>query len=111
MLSLGFITVVDTMKLIDIRARDGSRHFAVLPHTAAWEAVRDHAPRLPEARVINFIDERIAQPWLDFTFQGHHFVIHCRHNEIHLTVRDPLCSDLILFQVASHFGELLGEAG
>jgi hypothetical protein len=98
------------MKLIDERTPDGSRHFAQLPKTAPWEAVRDHVLLLGNARVVNFVSDGRAQPWLDFTFRGHRFLIHCHENQFCLFVRDPQCSDLVLYEVGLHFEGLLGEA-
>ena len=97
------------MKLIDERATDGSRHFAKLPKITPWEVVRDHVLLLGSAKVVNYVDEGIASPWLDFTFRGHRFLIHCHENQLRLFVRDPQCSDLILYEVGTHFERLLGE--
>ena len=99
------------MKLIDERTPDGSRHFARLPRIAPWKVVRDHVLSLGSARVVNDVGEGPAEPWLDFTFRGHRFLIHCHENQFRLTVRDPQCSDLLLFQVGLHFQRLLNELG
>ena len=96
------------MKLIDERTPDGSRHFAQLPKLATWETVRDHVQLLGCARVVNYV-EGPAQPWLDFTFRGHRFLIHSHENQLRLFVRDPQCSDLILNEIGLHFERLLGE--
>ena len=97
------------MKLIDQRTPDGSRHFAKLPKVTPWEVVRDHVLLLGSAKVVNYVDEGLAKPWLDFTFRGHRFLIHCHENELRMFVRDPLCSDLILYEVGVHFERLLGD--
>ncbi len=97
------------MKLIDERTPDGSRHFAKLPKIAPWETVRDHVLLLGIARVVNYVGDGPGQPWLDFTFRGHRFLIHCHENQLRLFVRDPQCSDLILYEVGLHFERLLGE--
>ena len=49
--------LADTMKLIDERTPDGSRHFAKLPKIAPWEIVRDHVLLLGSARVVNYVGE------------------------------------------------------
>jgi hypothetical protein len=97
------------MRLIDERTPDGSRHFAELPTTSCWKAVRDYVLLLGSAEVINYIDDEIASPWLDFTFRGHRFLIHSHENRLRLYVRDPQCSDLILYEVGIHFERLLGR--
>ena len=106
MLSLASVIVADAMRLIDLRAADGSRHFACLPQDVAWDAVRDHALRLPDAQIISSVSEEIAPPWLDFSFRGHRFLVQGRHGQLHFFVRQPHCPDLILFQVGQHFAEL-----
>jgi hypothetical protein len=99
------------MMLIDERAADGSRHFARLPKVTPWQVVRDHVLLLDSAKVINYVDEGIASPWLDFAFRGHRFLVHSHENQLRLFVCDPLCSDLILYEVGRHFERLLGGAG
>lgn len=95
------------MKLIDQRTADGSRHFAHLPQAASWTALRDRVALLPDAQLLNFVSERVAHGWLDFSFRQHRFLINARKGQFHLFVDDPQCPDLILFQVASHFETLL----
>jgi hypothetical protein len=97
------------MKLIDERTPDGSRYFAELPKIAPWETVRDHVLLLGSAKVVNYVADGPAQPWLDFTFRGHRFLLHSHENRLRLFVRDPQCSDLILYEVGVHFERLLGD--
>ena len=95
------------MMLIDERTPDGSRHFARWPATATWREIRNHILSLPNAKTVNVIGEEIAAGWIDFTFRGHRFVIHHQDGNTRLIVRDPQCSDLILYQVGRHFERLL----
>jgi hypothetical protein len=94
------------MILLDERLSDGSRHFTLLPPVADWESLRDHVPLLPGARVMNFIDAEMSRGWLDFSYRGYRFLIKNRDGQLHFSVDDPLCSDLILFQVGRHFEQL-----
>ena len=110
MLSPASAIVADAMRLIDERTPDGSRHFACLPQAATWAAVCDHVLLLPDAEMINFVGEGLAQAWLDFRFRRHRFLINARDGRFRLFVRDPQCPDLILYQVGYHFERLLGEA-
>ena len=103
--------VVGVMRLIDKRTRDGSRYFARLPRAAAWADLRDHALLLPNAEIVNFVDLGSARPWLDFYFRRHRFLIHARNGPLSLSVRDPQCPDLILYEVGHHFERLLGKPG
>jgi len=106
-LSLAAAIVADAMRLIDIRTCDGSRQYLCLPRAVAWNALRDHAMQLPEAEVVNFVGEGLAQAWLDFVFRGHRFLVRGHDGQFHFFVRDPHCPDLIVYQVARHFKELL----
>ena len=98
------------MMLIDERTQDGSRHFACLPQAAAWAKVCGHALLLPGAELSNFVTERLASAWIEFRFRRHCFRINARDGFFRLFVRDPLCSDLILYQVACHFEQLLAQS-
>jgi hypothetical protein len=91
------------MKLIDERTPDGSRHFASIAHTTKLDVVCDHAMLLRNAKVVNYVAEEVANPWFDFTFRGHRFLIHSCEGQFLLYVRDPQCPDLILFEVGRHF--------
>ena len=104
------VILTGAMKLIDERTLDGSRRFTHLPWVADWSSVRDHVLLLPGAEMVNFIDGEMAQDWLDFSFRGRRFLI-CGHGDhLHLSVDDPLCSDLILYRVCRHFEQLLETA-
>jgi hypothetical protein len=95
------------MRLIDERTPDGSRHFARLPKITPWEVVQEHVLLLEGAKVVNFVGDGVGPAWLDFTYRGHRFVIHRHENQLNLFVHDPQCSDLILYQVGTHFQRLL----
>jgi len=97
------------MILIDERTEDGSRRFARLPRGATWEALTRHVRLLPNATLVHCMENDAATAWLDFTFRGHRFVIHRHESRFHLCVRDPQCSELILYQVGCHFERLLGS--
>ena len=95
------------MKLIDRRTDDGSRHFACLPKTADWETFRDHLAQLPDLRVTNFVPKGIVEPWIDFAYQGHQFVVREQRGEVWFFVDNPQCCDLLLYQVVLHSQGLL----
>ena len=65
--------------LLDLRMKDGSRHFAALPETYDVEA------------------------WIDFKYRGHSFTLNNQCNEWWFFVDDPACPDGILRQVVAHF--------
>lgn len=108
-LSLALAIVGRIMKLIDERAPDGSRNFARLPRVAPINALRDHALLLENANVVNYVEKSVAKPWFDFTFRGNRFLVHCDKSQFQLSVRDPQCPDLTLFEVGHHFERLLRE--
>jgi hypothetical protein len=99
------------MRLLDERTLDGSRHFACLPRTVAWEAVCNHVRRLPGAKPINVIVGGPAPAWLDFEFRTHRFLIDARNGSFRLIVQDPQCCDLVLYEVGCHFERLLSDSG
>jgi hypothetical protein len=102
LLSQAFARLPGIMKLLDERTADGSRHFASLPKITPWEVVQGHVLLLGGAKLVNCVD-RAPPIWLDFDFRGHRFVVHRHDNQIQLFVRDPGCSDLILYEVGRHF--------
>lgn len=101
--------VAGAVILIDERTPDGSRHFARWSHAASWESLYAHVRSLPSVQVVDSVDKEDASHWLNFIFRGYHFVIHNQEGRFGLLVRDPQCSDLILYQVGLHFERLLGE--
>lgn len=107
MLSLASAIVADAMQLIDQRTLDGSRHFAYLPQAVTWATIRDHTLRLPDAKIVKFVEEGLATAWLDFRFCRHRFLIDARNGRFRLFVRNPLCPDLILYRMGQHFEQLL----
>jgi hypothetical protein len=94
------------MKLIDERTEDGSRRFAQLPLAAAWDEVCQHLLMLPGVEPAAAWCDKRPPGTLDFRFGGHQFRVHRRQEELSLLVCDPLCSDLLLFQIAHHLGKL-----
>ncbi|MCE5268805.1 MAG: hypothetical protein LLG00_13070 [Planctomycetaceae bacterium] len=99
------------MILIDERTADGSRRFGELSRTAAWENICQHTLLLPGAEIGHCMRHEVAGTWLHFTFNGHRFRVHDRCDHLHLYVDDPLCSDLVLYQVGRHFELLMRESG
>jgi len=94
-----------TMRLIDVRTEDGSREFACLRKEATWQALHEHLGDLPGVTVHSFVAEGVAEPWMEFTFRDHRFLVHERDGHWWLCVRDPQCPDLLLYQVASHLAD------
>jgi hypothetical protein len=45
--------------------------------------------------------------WVDFRFRGHRFLMNIHDGHYCLFVRNPQCSDLVLYQVGCHFEKLL----
>jgi hypothetical protein len=95
------------MRLLDERTADGSRHFARLPMAVDWSMVIGHASLLSGARIANSTGDEIASPWFDFLFRGHRFLVRSHEDHVRLSVSDPQCPDLLLFEVGVHFERLL----
>ena len=94
------------MVLIDVRTSDGSRHFARLPAEATREALADHLLLLSGAEMTSLVTGNGGKPWMDFAYQGHRFSVSRHEDRFHFFVCDPLCPDVLLYQVASHFEQL-----
>ena len=97
------------MKLIDERTLDGSRQFASLPQTVAWDAVCSHLLQLPGVEIVNSHSDLLGRAWLNFQFSRHHFFLKAADGALVLFVRDPRCADLVLFQVGSHLEQLVTD--
>ena len=98
------------MSLFDIRAHDGSRHFADLPESRSWSALQRHLRKLPGVAITNVISDGFTEVWIDFTLEGHEFSINNQFGEYWFFVRDPGCKDQVLESVVSHCVLLLGSS-
>ena len=108
MLSLPFCTLSGTMRLIDERTTDGSRRFLLLTREADWSRLCEHVSSLNGARIVALGGDR-PEKRLDFAYLGNRFFVRGRNGRLHLSVEDPLCSDLILYHVGLHFERLTGR--
>lgn len=97
--------------IFDLRAADGSRHFACLPQTQMWTKVRDHIDSLSGAVLTTFVCDNITEAWIDFTYRDHNFTINDQYGEYWFFVQDPVCPNEILDEVVQHFRLLLNEHG
>ena len=86
---------------------DGSRHFASLPESCSWVALRRHIERLPGAAVTKYISDDVTEMWLDFSFRGHPFTVNNQFGEFWFFTSDPACSDYTLRAVVEHCESLL----
>lgn len=98
-----------TIRLIDIRMHDGSRHFASLPQTVMWHGLRDHLDKLKNAVVTEFITDKVTEAWIDFDFQNKRFSVNDQFGEYWFFVQDTSCPDDILVEVIKHCETLLGN--
>jgi hypothetical protein len=93
--------------LLDIRMKDRSRHFHVLPQTRLWYDVRDHVSSLAGAELIGFLCDNVTEAWIDFTYGKQYFTINDQFGEYWFFVNDPTCPANVLTEVATHFARLL----
>ncbi len=98
------------MRLIDERTDAGSRHFANLPRSVNAETLRDHLLCLPGTKIINFVDDAVVHGWIDFEYDGRRFVVRVQDEKFSFFVTDPQYSDVSLYRLALHCGQLLGSA-
>ena len=96
------------MKLIDERTADGSRCFARLPRMGGWATFCRHAGLLADIEWAPPIDGDLPQGRIAFCLGGQQFQAACHNGTIRLIVCDPLCPDVLLYQVARHFQDGTG---
>jgi hypothetical protein len=82
---------------------DGSRHFGELPQRLGWYAMRDHVPRLPGAKLTEFLCDGVTEAWIEFAYEGHAFTINNQLGEYWFFVADPACPEATLRAVLEHF--------
>ena len=96
-------------EIYDMRMRDGSRHFASLPETASWHALRAHVERLEGVSDTGLITDEVTEAWVDFRYRGHAFSVNNQSGDYWFFVEDPACPGEVLEAVLSHCKLLLGE--
>jgi len=97
------------MRLIDLRTDDGSRHFLTLPRQADWEVVREHISALQGVATAAVQKPEVGEAHLEFAYGRHDFRITGDDRHFHFVVRDPQCSDIHLYHIASHCEALLAK--
>lgn len=93
--------------LIDIRMRDGSRHFVSLPEAVGPRRLLVHVFGLGFALPLLYLPSGI-ESWLGFWYRGHRFTVNNQFGEYWFFVQNPACPAKVLHRVASHFAALLG---
>ena len=91
------------------RVCSDTRHFAELPFSSTWSAIKYHLTTLEGTRYVSLTsgcDER-SVTYLIFEYLGHEFCIHSRFAQLLFSVADPLCPSAIPEMIARHFGWLL----
>jgi len=95
------------VKLLDIRAADGSRQFAAFPESVSWTALREHIAGLPGAKETAYVTDQVTEAWLDFDYKGHAFSVNNPFGEFWFFVRDPGAPEAWLREVWAHCAPLL----
>jgi hypothetical protein len=93
--------------LLENKLIDGSRHFVDMPEVAFFDDFYDHTEELEGARLTEFVTDGVTGMWLDFEFRGHEFSVTNQFGDYWFFVRDPECSEEILFEIIEHFRQLL----
>ena len=93
--------------LFDMRMNDGSRHFADMPEAVFFDELADHAEKLEDAEITEFITDGVVEMWLDFDYRGHQFSVNNQLGDYWFFVSDPDCPEEILLEVCDHFRRLL----
>ena len=95
--------------LFDMKMNDGSRHFVDMPEVVFFDEFYDHAEKLEDAEITEFITDGVVEMWLDFEFRGHKFSVNNQFGDYWFFVEDAECPDEILLEVAAHFRALLEQ--
>ena len=93
--------------LFDMRMNDGSRHFADMPEAVFFDELADHAEKLENVEITEFITDGVVEMWLDFEYHWHKFSVNNQLGDYWFFVEDPDCPDEILLEVCDHFRKLL----
>jgi hypothetical protein len=97
---------------IDLRMRDGSRHFADLPEKydvdhPQWHQIHAHVAKLGGSSDATILTDDVTEAWISFRFQDFSFSINNQHNKWWFFVDPPECPDAILEAVNHHFEKVL----
>ena len=91
------------------RVCSDSRHFAELPFSKTWQAIKCHLATLEGTSYVSLTsgcDER-SVTYLIFGYLDHEFCIHSRFAQLIFSVADPLFPSWIPEMITRHFGWLL----
>src|SRR5688572_32463963 len=104
------------MKLLDLRNRDGSRHFASFPRRVSATTLRAHLGRLEGVTVGELLTDRLTEDWLDFTYDDYGFTVNAQFGpgsgepRYWFFVDQPDAPEEVLQRVAAHARTLLGDS-
>jgi hypothetical protein len=97
------------MKLLDVRAPDGSRTIAALSRRAPWRRLCQHHAALPGVELGEFLTDGVTEGWLDFTYGGHGFTVNDQFGEYWFFVDDASAPEDLLCGLVEYCQRLLGE--
>jgi hypothetical protein len=87
------------------------KSFAQFPASETWEAILEHARRLPEAEHVGLFGAGEYKTWVAFDLRLHHFTVEDDGgSQINITVDDGDCDPTLLDHVQRHFAALLSTA-
>jgi hypothetical protein len=97
----------EPIQLIDMRMKDGSRHFAGIPDTFGfpWTVIKQRLSEVPGIAITEFIDTPI-QSIADFTFRGYEFTMDTQFGELWFFAKDPACPNEVLVEVVRIFRQI-----
>ena len=97
---------MDSQKITNFVMHDGSRHFVSLPEVKEPPAMFWHIFRLGFAFPYFYLSNAM-ESWIDFWYKGYRFTINNQYGEYWFFVKNPLCPEKILNDVAAHFSKIL----
>lgn len=87
----------------------GSRHFVDMPEVVFFDELCEHAEKLEEAEITEFVTDGVVEMWLNFEFRGHKFAVNNQFGDYLFFVEPPECPEEILLEVIEHFRKLLEQ--
>ena len=93
--------------LLEMKLKDGSRHFVDLPEVVFFDDFANHVEELDGAEITEFMTDGVIEMWLEFDFCGQQFSVTNQLGDYWFFVKDADCPEESLIEVIDHFRQLL----
>lgn len=99
--------MLESARLLNVRMNDGSRHFAELPETRDWHAVRAFLEHAGGVTAVKLVTDDVTEAWVDWTYRGHQFSANNQFGAWWVFVADPDCPDTVLEEMRDTLARFL----